>query len=387
MDFIIQMKLPNSMQYSLLFLFLTFSSTLCAFFGTYRDYKAQKAFEKGDYKTVQEHLEKQQVENPFDEQINFNLGSVYYKQKKYNQAAPCFERVVTSSTNLLLQEKSYFNWANTMYQQAISSLPSSWQKKRIDKDVLQKALAAATQSLEKFENTLVVNNKQKGAPASARRVKTEENKKKAEELRDQLQQKLEEQQQKDKKQDQQQDKNKQKNEQQDQQKQDNQQQSQDSQGDGQQRGDQQQPQQQKSNQKQQEQETGQEGDQEQKQQGGQEQGEPENSGHDEQHGTDGELSGNGQDDGYEKKDESAQDEGEMSEEQESAGQAMKEKEETTGEQEGSVGNGPKDESFKERGMKVLLDRLQSEEAQLHKRMIALKSKGSRQPMFQGQNPW
>ena len=78
----------DTMKKFFLFLFL-FLSNYCFAVGLGDAYKA---YQKKDYKTAEEILKKLQVKDPFDSQINYNLGNVLYRQNNFESAAGNFER-------------------------------------------------------------------------------------------------------------------------------------------------------------------------------------------------------------------------------------------------------------------------------------------------------
>lgn len=64
------------------------------------------------------------IENPESPIVHFNLGDVLYKKKNYEEAIESFDKT-TSSEDVLLQSKSYYNMGNTLYR--MGKLPESIQ--------------------------------------------------------------------------------------------------------------------------------------------------------------------------------------------------------------------------------------------------------------------
>jgi tetratricopeptide (TPR) repeat protein len=64
------------------------------------------------------------LENPESPIIHFNIGDVLYKKKNYEEAIKSFDKS-TSSDDVLLQSKSYYNLGNTLYR--MGKLPESIQ--------------------------------------------------------------------------------------------------------------------------------------------------------------------------------------------------------------------------------------------------------------------
>ena len=146
--------------------------------------KANAAYHTGDFATAREILEKEQVEKPNDPLINYNLGTIYYKQKEYQFAKESFQRAATHafSNNKSLLEKSYFNLGNSFYKNTLEMLPEGWEKddKNLPEETKNKAIAEVQEAIEKYKNALNLNKDNK---------RTQTNKKKAEELLSKLQKK------------------------------------------------------------------------------------------------------------------------------------------------------------------------------------------------------
>src|SRR5207249_4736039 len=77
--------------------------------GALRDYKEGKYDEalKGYQKLLQRHSE--------DPRLHFNAGAAAYRDKKFDQAAKEFDAALTAP-DLKLQELSYYNHGNTLFQ-------------------------------------------------------------------------------------------------------------------------------------------------------------------------------------------------------------------------------------------------------------------------------
>lgn len=139
--------------------------------------KAHNAYNKKDFETAKSILEKEQVEKPNDPLINYNLGTVYYKQKDYPMAKLNFQRAATHafSSNKSLLKKSYFNLGNSFYQNTLSMLPDDWEKDdtNLPDEIRKQAIEEVKQSIEKYKQILSVDKKNK---------RSETNKKRAEEL-------------------------------------------------------------------------------------------------------------------------------------------------------------------------------------------------------------
>lgn len=128
-------------------------------------YNAYKAYREKEFDKTQSILEKQQVDNPNDPLINYNLGTTYYKQKQYDEAKENFFRSAQyafGKDNLLL-EKSYFNLGNCFYKNTLAMLPESWEKGELDKTIVEPAVKEIKQAIEKYKHILQLKPKHKKA--------------------------------------------------------------------------------------------------------------------------------------------------------------------------------------------------------------------------------
>ncbi len=62
------------------------------------------------------------IENPESSIVNFNIGDVQYKKRNFEEAAKSYEKS-TSSEDIIVQSKSYYNIGNTLYK--MGKLPES----------------------------------------------------------------------------------------------------------------------------------------------------------------------------------------------------------------------------------------------------------------------
>lgn len=382
------------MKFKFLFVLLFIFSTK-NIFPFFDSYKARNAYLNKDYKKAKDILEKQQIDNPNDAKINYNLGSAFYKLNDFENAKSNFERAVQySGDNKELKERSYFNWGNSFYKNCLRILGLDWEKKDIEDKVLDEAINQAQRSIEKFDNTLVLNKENEKAKI---------NKQVVEKLLESLQQKKQQQQQdkqdqKNQDQDKQdQDKNKDQQNKQDKNQQDDQKSKQDNQDNKDDSKDQ------KNQQGQKDKDQQEQGDQENKQES-QEHGEQPDSKEQEKEGDDGSKDSESDEQNGEKNDLDKKQSGE-----EEQGVDQKDKHDTTSpESEGKEDNqsdkeGKQQEQkmqetgfaeqkdfekeLKEKGMRVILDKLQDEESKLQKVFIMQKSKGAKKQLNDKQKPW
>ena len=116
-------------------------------------YHAHKSYQAKDYAKAQGFLEKKLVEKPNDPLLNYNLGTIYYKQKKYESAVQSFCRAATHafSKDDTMVEQARFNRGNALYQQTLQTLGPNWEKEKPDDQTLAKAIDTTKQAIEAYE--------------------------------------------------------------------------------------------------------------------------------------------------------------------------------------------------------------------------------------------
>jgi len=149
-----------------------------------------KDYSKKEPRDTVADLQNQQVNNPNDPQINYNLGVALYKTNDYSGAKENFKRALDfGKDTLVLRERCYFNLGNTNYQQTMQLLGYDWESKKIEPQVLGEATKTISEAIENYKNVLVLNKEDD---------KAQKNKNVAEELLKKLKKKQAEQQNKDK---------------------------------------------------------------------------------------------------------------------------------------------------------------------------------------------
>jgi hypothetical protein len=81
----------------------------------YRKYKAVHAYAHNDLDAPSDFFSSQLVDDPMNDELNYNAGVVQYKKKNYEQARESFARA-TQGDSLAIQEQAYFNGGNTNVQ-------------------------------------------------------------------------------------------------------------------------------------------------------------------------------------------------------------------------------------------------------------------------------
>lgn len=110
----------NVLYFLLLFSSCCFCSEVIGWFEQYNfggKYKAIQAYQLKDYDQALMHLCKLIDQDPYNPEHNYNIGTVFYKQKKYKDAQNSFVRAAEKATlNVELQEQALFNAGNSFYQ-------------------------------------------------------------------------------------------------------------------------------------------------------------------------------------------------------------------------------------------------------------------------------
>lgn len=84
----------------------------------WRQYQAYNAYDVGNYEQAGIVYTKLLQNDPYDAQVNYNMGLVFYKQKKHEMASHYFDRAVGHSKNSsLLKEQALFNLGNAYVEQ------------------------------------------------------------------------------------------------------------------------------------------------------------------------------------------------------------------------------------------------------------------------------
>lgn len=111
-----------------------------------------------------ESLQRKQVDNPLDPNINYDLGVVLYRDGKFKQAQDCFQRTLEHAAKMPeLIKRSYFNLGNSCYQEAKSLLGKDWEKQKLQGEVLVPAKVKTEAAIEAYKNYLVQeNNSERG---------------------------------------------------------------------------------------------------------------------------------------------------------------------------------------------------------------------------------
>lgn len=78
----------------------------------WNQYQAVASYYGNRFDDAQKSLEQAVIDYPHDEQLNYNLGCIYHKQHKEQEALNCFNRAALTSDHELV-EQSYFNMGNS----------------------------------------------------------------------------------------------------------------------------------------------------------------------------------------------------------------------------------------------------------------------------------
>ena len=77
---------------------------------------AEKAYNRGEYSLAANEYEAAVKKAPDKVQLQFNLGTASYKEKKYKEALAAFQTAMKAQ-EVPLQNKAYYNMGNTLYRQ------------------------------------------------------------------------------------------------------------------------------------------------------------------------------------------------------------------------------------------------------------------------------
>lgn len=80
-------------------------------------YQATEAYQQQDYDRALQHWSALLDKNPYDPESNYNIGNIFYHQKKYADAKQAYVRATQhAQQSARLQEQAYFNLGNSCYQ-------------------------------------------------------------------------------------------------------------------------------------------------------------------------------------------------------------------------------------------------------------------------------
>ncbi len=121
-----------------------------------------KSYDQLQPSDLVKRLQSEQVDNPNDPQLNYNLGVALYKTNKLDEAKENFKRAYGHATKYPeLAQRSIFNAGAMAYKGALASLPKDWEKEdaKVDTKVLEQGLNQAQESVGHF-TTLLKDNAQ-----------------------------------------------------------------------------------------------------------------------------------------------------------------------------------------------------------------------------------
>lgn len=86
-------------------------------FNFWKKRKAVQAYQVQDYDRALVLLDNLIAQDPYNPEYNYNIGDIFYKQKRYQDAHYAFSRAVENAVpSSKLQEQSLFNAGNSLYQ-------------------------------------------------------------------------------------------------------------------------------------------------------------------------------------------------------------------------------------------------------------------------------
>jgi Ca-activated chloride channel homolog len=118
---------------------------------------AYGSYKTKDFSSAQKILEEQQIDNPNDPLINYNLGTTYFRQDKFDLAKDCFRRASTNSfgKNNELQEKALFNLGNSLHKSGVSKLPPDWEKQeKLDEKLVSSVISELQEAVKSYQDAI-----------------------------------------------------------------------------------------------------------------------------------------------------------------------------------------------------------------------------------------
>lgn len=154
---------------------------LCLLFGLNSESYAgpgEDAYKDGDYLKAGEIYQEKLNQNPFDNRLHYNSGTVAYKNNMLDEAIASFTKSL-ESTNIELQEKSYYNLGNSHYQKGLETVQAD----------PGKTIEQWEKSIESFDASLALNPENSAAESNRNLVQKmlDELKKQQEQQKDQQQ--------------------------------------------------------------------------------------------------------------------------------------------------------------------------------------------------------
>lgn len=114
-----------------------------------------------DYKDMSpeqavETLQKKQIDNPLNPEINYNLGVAQYKTGNFKEAKINFKRTLEHTTKKLLKKQALFNLGSSCYKKALSHLPDDRKKEetKASQDALEKSISETKESMQFYKKLL-----------------------------------------------------------------------------------------------------------------------------------------------------------------------------------------------------------------------------------------
>lgn len=126
--------------------------------------EGNKLFKENKYAEAEQNYLKAMEKNPFNNITNFNLGTTFYKQQKYDEALQQFNTFANSTTDKEKQAKAYHNIGNSYLktdklEEAIKAYKQSLKLNPKDEDTRYN-LAYALEKLKQQQNQNQNNNNQ-----------------------------------------------------------------------------------------------------------------------------------------------------------------------------------------------------------------------------------
>lgn len=99
----------------IIIILLFYTSDVFAIF-SFKNNKACKLFKKGEYQKALKKYMDSQIENPESPILHYNMGNVYYEQRKYDKAIDELNKSLAIKNNSI-RSKAYYNIGNSYFRQ------------------------------------------------------------------------------------------------------------------------------------------------------------------------------------------------------------------------------------------------------------------------------
>jgi len=124
--------------------------------------EGNRHYQRGDYESSREKYTQALTSDPESDIVNFNLGTVLYKEKDYEAAIDHLQKALLTEDDDL-KEKTYYNLGNALYQSGAAQT----------KEDIDQAVSSLEKSLGQYERAMAIDGKDEDAKHNYDFVKKE----------------------------------------------------------------------------------------------------------------------------------------------------------------------------------------------------------------------